>query len=163
MMKNPNWMTSHEYALVTEKTPILCVDLVVLRRTQKSLETLLLIRKTGYEKGKWCIIGGRQIKGETLEEAITRQASDLGIEVKVVPPFDFNFPAYVNDKDQDRTKHPTCCVYPVVIKGGSLKGSGEEFSATKWFPVDDLPEMAYDHRAEILKVVEQIKRFNAEL
>ena len=54
------WMNEGEYNLVTKKTPIPTIDLVVLRNGYNTLETLLLIRKTGYEAGKWCIIGGRQ-------------------------------------------------------------------------------------------------------
>lgn len=44
---NPSWMTEEEYKLVTEKTPIPTVDMVILRSNQGVLETLLLKRKIG--------------------------------------------------------------------------------------------------------------------
>ena len=100
-------MTSEEYRIVTSKSVVPCVDLVILRKLEEEvLETLLLRRKPGYEKGKWCIIGGRQYKGEVLEETINRQAGDLGVTIRIITPFEYNFPAWTNDNpEQDKTKH----------------------------------------------------------
>ncbi len=161
MENNHHWMTEEEYKLVTEKTPIPTVDLVILRQSQnKNLETLLIRRKTGYEKGKWCIIGGRQWKNETLMETIERQAADLEIKVEIMKPFDPNFPALVNDHpNQDETKQPTCIVYPVIITEGSVRDEGEEYKGYQWFPVNELPEeIAYDHRFEITQTLERVEK-----
>lgn len=163
-MSNSYWMTDKEYESVTSKTPIPCVDLVILRKSEgKIIEVLLLVRKTGYAKGKWCIIGGRQWKEEIVEETIHRQADDLGIKVKIIPPFESNFPAWVNDNPlQDKTKHPCTSTYPVKIISGNMREEGEEYKGYKWFPVDRLPdEMAYSgHRFQILRTLEQLKKFN---
>lgn len=51
------WMTDEEYGIVTSKSIVPCIDLVILRKRKGVLETLLLRRKIGYEKDKWCIIG----------------------------------------------------------------------------------------------------------
>ena len=180
-MAEKYWMSNTEYLLVTSKVPIVCSDLVILRymelgenpihgkpapsgRNYQDLETLLLRRKTGYESGKWCIIGGRQWKGERAAEAIKRHAADVGVKVEVIAPFSIDFPAWINDNpEQDRTKHSISRVYPVKIISGEPREEGEEFKGIKWFSVTELPEMAYDHRAEILKAVEQLKKFGGKI
>jgi ADP-ribose pyrophosphatase YjhB (NUDIX family) len=152
------WMKDKEYKFVTDKTPVPCVDLVILRGDKSNREVLLLIRKTGYEKGKWCIIGGRVWIGETIENAIARQAGYLGVMVSTIAPFTPGNPVWVNgNPNQDATKHSITSVYPVTITEGKLKDSGEEYSAYKWFPVDNLPDtMAFDHKKEILTTIEKL-------
>ncbi len=158
------WMSEEEYEIVTGKSVVPCIDLVILRKNnEKELEVLLLIRKTGYGAGKWCIIGGRQWKRERARELIDRQARDLGIKVEVIPPFEPGFPAWIHDNpNQDKTKHPCNMVYPVKIISGQIREEGEEYKGYKWFPINDLPSgIAYHHEHEILKAIEQLNRFNA--
>lgn len=164
MDNNLSWMTDEEYKLVTQKTPIPTVDMVVLRKNKNILETLLLIRKTGYEKGKWCIIGGRIFKGETLQEAINRHVSDLEVQVSIIPPFSPDFPTWVDSNpDQDKTKHSITHVYPVTIIRGNVREEGEEYSGFKWFPADQLPKMAYGHKQEVLTTIERMNNFGVKL
>ncbi len=55
-------MSTKEYNLVRQKTPIPTADLLILKKVKSKLEALLLVRKTGYEKGKWCLIGGEAME-----------------------------------------------------------------------------------------------------
>lgn len=165
MVKNMNmdsWMSDPEYEFVTEKSAIPCSDLIVLR-FKDNWEVALFIRKTGYEKGKWCVIGGRQWKGEIAIEAIRRQATEMGIVVEVIPPFEPNFPAWVHDDPrQDKTKHASTSVYPVKIIAGQLIEEGPEYSGHRWFPIDNLPDesrWAYHHKFEVEKIIAQLRRF----
>ena len=49
------------------------------------------------------------------------------ISTKIIPPFDYNLPALVNDHpNQDKTKQPICSVYPVIVIQGEVKEEGEE-------------------------------------
>lgn len=161
-MEKISWMSDEEYKLVTEKSVIPTNDLVVLRGGER-WEVALFVRKTGYEVGKWCVIGGRQWKGEVAEEAIKRQASEMGVAVAVILPFEPNFPAWVHDDPkQDRTKHSLGSVYPVVIVDGQLMAEGSEYSEFHWFTIDNLPSdnhWAYHHKFEVEKTIEQLKRF----
>ncbi len=155
------WMTDEEYKLVTKKTPIPGVDLVILKEGKKGFETLLIVRKTGYNKGKWCLIGGRVWIGETLDDTIKRQAKEMGIEVEVIKPFSHDFPAWIYDGlEQDETKQSLTHVYPVKIFSGEIKKKAEEYSSYKWFPVDSVPKLAFDQNIEVKKVLEQLKKYN---
>ncbi len=134
--------------------------MVILRKSNNNWETLLLIRKTGYAKGQWCIIGGRVYIGESLNQAIDRQAEDLKVKVKIIPPFDSNFPSFIDDqKNQDKTKSPLSLVYPVEIKSGEVREEGEEYKCYEWFSINNLPKIAYGQKLQIRKSVEQLKLF----
>lgn len=158
-MHKLSWMSDKEYLLVTELTPLTTVNLVILRGRKDKQEVLLLIRKTGYAKGSWCIIGGRVLIGETLEKAIHRHVSDLGIRVKIIPPFNSNFPTFIDDRiNQDKTKHPISLIYPAKIISGKVREEGEEYKGYKWFPINKLPKIAYGQKLQIQKTIEQLKR-----
>lgn len=154
------WMSEKEYLLVTKKTPIPTVNLVILRKSNNNWETLLLIRKTGYAKGQWCIIGGRVYIGELLNQAIDRQADDLKVKVKIIPPFNPNLPSFIDDqKNQDETKSPLSFVYPVEIISGEVREEGKEYKGYKWFSINKLPKIGYGQKIQIQKTMEQLKKF----
>ncbi len=158
-------MSDVEYQLVTKKSVIPCVDLVLLRG-QELWEVALFIRSTGYEKGKWCIIGGRQQKGEVANDMIKRQVAEMEVEVEVIAPFEPNFPAWqYDDPNQDQTKHATDSVYPVKIVSGEIKNQGKEYAHYQWFAIDQLPtdNWAYHHKIEVQKAIEQLKKFGVDL
>lgn len=159
MQRKSHWMTDKEYKLVTSITPIPTVNLVILRKDNKKWQILLLIRKTGYAKGRWCIIGGRVRLGETLKRAIDREADDLNIKIKIISPFNPNLPCFIDDrKNQDRTKSPLSFVYPVIITRGKIREEGEEYKGFKWFYIDKLPLIAYKQKLQIKQAIKQLER-----
>lgn len=152
-----SWMSDEEYQLVTNLTPIPTVNLVILRGGKNNREVLLIVRKTGYARGRWCMIGGRVWKGESLDKAIHRHVLDLGIKVKIIPPFNSNFPIFIDDRtDQDKTKHPISLIYPAIVVSGKIKEEGMEFKGYKWFPLDELPKIAYGQKLQIKKTIEKL-------
>lgn len=159
MKRQSFWMSDKEYLLVTKRTPIPTVNLVILRKNKNIWETLLLIRKTGYAKGQWCIIGGRVWIGELLKQAIERQAEDLRIKVKIILPFNSNFPSFIDDqKNQDETKSPLSFVYPVEIVSGEVREEGEEYKGYKWFSINNIPKIGYGQKLQIQTTIEQLKK-----
>ena len=155
--KSTSWMRDEEYQLVTSLTPIPTVNLVILRKNGDLWEILLLIRKTGYAKGEWCMIGGRVQIGETLRKTIQRQAKDLAVKIRIFPPFNPNFPSFIDDRgNQDKTKHPISLIYPAMIVSGKVRDEGEEYKGYKWFPIDQLPKIAYGQRLQIKKTFEKL-------
>ena len=62
-----------QYQQIIEVLPILCVDVVVKNTLG---ECLLIKRANEPRKGEWWVIGGRLLKGETLEEAVVRKVRE---------------------------------------------------------------------------------------
>lgn len=155
------WLNEQEYQLVTKKTPLTTVNLVIIRQNGNGWEILLLVRKTGYARGKWCMIGGRVRIEESLEQAIDRHAKDLKVKVKIISPFASNFPCFIDDRNtQDETKHPISLIYPVKIISGKVRDEGEEYKGFKWFPIDKLPNIAYGQKLQIKKTFEKLKKYS---
>lgn len=74
------WIPDEEWKTIVEHVPIVSVDLVV-----ECPDGIVLGRRTNEPaKGEWFVPGGRVQKGETLEEAVHRVATEeLGTEVEL--------------------------------------------------------------------------------
>ena len=156
-------LSSEIFNLIQKSVPITTVDLAILRKKNNETEILLIKRKIYPEEGKWCLIGGRILKGEKMRDAIRRQAKrELGISVSVVSPWRDDVPIRVfSDSKSDRQKHFICLFYPVFIKTGLVRKSGPEFSEAKWFNLRQPPKnLGFNHLREIktiLKAVPEIR------
>ncbi len=148
---------------IQKSIPIICVDLIVFRKKDKAgLEVLLAKRKIPPEIGKWVLIGGRVMIGETLKRAIQRQAKrEFSVTVRILPPWDYNNPIRVFDNPKfDPQKHAIALAYPVVIKDGMPRMSGPEFSEIRWFGAEKLPSnLGFNglHRQEIMCAVKALR------
>lgn len=70
-----------EYREILERTPIPCVDAVVVMDGK----FVLIRRKDEPAKGQWWLPGGRVYKNELMEDAIKRKVKEeLGIAVTIV-------------------------------------------------------------------------------
>ena len=77
-------LPADEYKKIIEVLPILCVDVVV---RSKNGQCLLIKRANEPLKGVWWVIGGRVLKGETLEQAAIRKVrEEASLEVGDVYP-----------------------------------------------------------------------------
>ena len=146
---------------IQKSVPIVCVDIVFLRRSNDGAEILLFKRAIFPEQGKWCVPGGRMLKGETIQRVINRQAErELGVKVKILSPFTSNNPAGVfSDPVTDVRKHFVSLAYPVLITGGQPRKSGPEFSEFRWFSINKLPpRLGFNHLEEIKYVIKAVKK-----
>ena len=78
---------AEQYKHIIQVLPILCVD-VVIKNTRG--EYLLIKRANEPRKGEWWVIGGRLLKGETLEEAVVRKVwEETSLNVEAVHPIGY--------------------------------------------------------------------------
>ena len=154
-------MTS-EPGVAAEKTyrnPALTVDGVVLVREPKtvggdSLSVLLIERGGEPFKGCYALPGGFVDYGEDIADAIERElAEETGLTGVALRQFrTFGKP------DRDPRGHTVSVVYVGVLLGEAppVKG-GDDAAAAAWFPVQDLPELAFDHAHILGRVLESVK------
>ena len=118
------------------RNPALTVDGVLIE------DGRILLIKRGREpfKGKWALPGGFVEYGERVEDAVIREFKEetgLDTEIKALV-------GVYSDPKRDPRGHTVSIAYLLERKGGELKG-GDDASDAAFFPIDDLPELAFDH------------------
>ena len=127
-----------KYIDILRNLPILCADIVI-----KNLqgEYLLVKRNNEPKKDEWWVIGGRVLKGETLEEAAVRKVKqETGLQINNVRPIGcFELVEGVNPFGLPFGYHSVSVVFSTIIDDRRLvkiDNQSVEFKFTKELPVD---------------------------
>ena len=126
------------------KSPKLTVDGIVL----KDGKILLIKRKNQPFEGKWALPGGFVEYGEKTEDATVREVlEETGLKTKI------NYLVGVySDPNRDPRGHTVSIVYVLdTISDGELK-SGDDACDAKFFDLNNLPDLSFDHE-DIIKDV----------
>ena len=118
--------------------PFACDAVIVKERS-----ILLIQRKNEPFKGKWALPGGYIDENETAERCCAREAlEETGLEIEVK-----RLIGIFSDPERD-PRGTVAAEYLCEVKGGKLNG-GSDAKKAKWFPLDGLPELAFDHKGII--------------
>lgn len=115
--------------------PYVTVDAILTN--EKKTEVLLIERKN--PPYGWAFPGGFVDQGERLDTAVCREVSEeTGVGIVKLQPFN----SYT-DPFRDPRMHVITFVFTGILLG-EPKGMDDAKQA-KMFPIDQLPEMAFDH------------------
>ncbi|MDD5129526.1 MAG: NUDIX domain-containing protein [Candidatus Omnitrophica bacterium] len=104
---------AHAYSRMIKALPILCVDVVI--RNNKG-EYLLIRRANEPLKNRWWVVGGRVLKGETLEKAAIRKVKqETGLVVKSAQPIGFYEDVFEKNHCCKSPLHSVSVVFSVKI------------------------------------------------
>lgn len=118
------------------KSPKLTVDGLIL----KDKKVLLIKRKNYPFKGKWALPGGFvEYKEKTEDTAIREVFEETGLKTKIN-----NLVGVYSDPNRDPRGHTVSVIYLLEICGGKLKSS-DDTSDAKFFDLNQLPKLAFDH------------------
>lgn len=122
------------------KTHEITVDTVILTIKNNALQALLIRRDKEPFKDKWAIPGGYVRMSENLEQAavrILKEKTDVD-NVYLEQLYTFG----------DPLRHPDSrvitCVYFALVRYEDVKVV--ESDDVAWYPIDDLPPLAFDHK-----------------
>ncbi len=122
------------------ENPKLTVDGVIF----KSNKILLIKRKNPPFKDIWALPGGFVEYNEKTEDAVVREIfEETGLKTKVK-----SLLGVYSDPSRDPRGHTVSVVY-VLVSGDEKVVAGDDASLAKFFNVDDLPELAFDHKVII--------------
>ena len=114
----------------------------ILRRTPYS-HVLLIQRDWPPHEGAWALPGGHAGKGETSREAGARE---LGEETGVhVATEDLRQIGVFDHPDRDPRGRYVTVVYLAVVPTDTPIVAGDDARTARWWPLDDLPQLAFDH------------------
>ena len=103
-----------KYLRLVADLPILCVD-VIIKNTKG--EHLLLKRSNPPRENQWWVIGGRVLKGESLEKAAIRKIKEeVGLKVKGLIPVGYYEEVYGQGPfGRKGSYHPVSIVFSAVV------------------------------------------------
>jgi ADP-ribose pyrophosphatase YjhB (NUDIX family) len=141
------WLSDDEYRRVQQSVPIACVDIAPLRLSvDGEIESIgLILRDTPHQGRRWCLVGGRIMRDESLAEAAGRHLrTTLGNAVRFTIEADTQ-PVYVSQYFTSRREvgvidprqHSIAMNYLVPIDG-PITPAGEAH-AFQWFKPEALP------------------------
>ena len=133
--------------------PSLTVDATVFREKNHRYELLLIQRKYEPFEGRWALPGGFVDMDETLEEAVTRELKEetnlTGVELNQLHAF--------STLGRDPRGHTISVVFWGVLNTDQEAVAGDDAKNAKWFNLDHLPELAFDHHQVVKFAMGKIK------
>lgn len=119
--------------------PAVTVDAILVSNRNS---VLLIERGREPYKGKWALPGGFINLDESLEVACRRELEEeTGIGVDTLKQFRA-FGAVNRDP-----RHRTISVlFYACLEAEPIPSAGDDAANAQWFPFDQLPELAFDHR-----------------
>jgi 8-oxo-dGTP diphosphatase len=126
--------------------PMVTVDAVVFRKNGSNTEVLLIKRGHFPFAGMWALPGGFVDMHETLEEAVVRELEEE-TGLKNVPLEQLH--AYSDIHRDPRGRNISITFYGSTDWQNSEVTGGDDAADAQWFPVDQLPELAFDHHKVI--------------
>ena len=132
--------------------PAYTVDIVLIREVQESRHILLIRRASDPFQGKFALPGGFVEYGETTEDAIVREfLEETGLNVRVK-----NLIGVYSDPKRDPRGHTISVVYELIKIDGMLE-SGDDAADACYYPLSDLPSLAFDHQIIINDILRRKK------
>src|SRR3954454_16637997 len=139
----------------THPRPALTVDCVVFGFDEGELKVLLIERGGEPFRGTWALPGGVVQLDETLDEAARRELREetgLGEGVFLEQLYTFG------DLGRDpRERVVSVAYYALVNLAGHEVHASTDARNAAWFPVNDLPDLAFDHQRILIAAHERVR------
>jgi len=131
--------------------PALTVDIVLIKEGCEGLEILLIQRGHPPFAGQWALPGGFVDEYEPLEAAARRELfEETGLEAPELQQL-----GAFGDPGRDPRGWTVSVAFWTRIAGDITPRAGDDASAARWWPLDALPSLAFDH-ADIVRQAEAI-------
>jgi 8-oxo-dGTP diphosphatase len=145
-----------KYDSKTYEKPSVTADIAICSVIDGTLKVLLIKRKNYPYKGKWALPGGfLDISSkETLEETAARELlEETGLKNIYIEQL-----KTYGDPDRDpRMRVITVAYYALVpIDQVGQVQAGDDATEAQWFPIRELPDLAFDHRVILEDVLDRL-------
>jgi 8-oxo-dGTP diphosphatase len=136
--------------------PAVTADIAVLR-LEEVPEILLIQRKAYPLKDMWALPGGFMEMEESLEEAARRElVEETGIKAGELIRFD----TYDKPGRDPRGRTITQVFVMIWKEEMGLPKAGSDAAELRWFPLNELPTLAFDHALIVADVLRMIREGN---
>lgn len=106
------------------------------------------------QKGKWSLVGGFLEAKESLDQAALRILNNLtGLnDIYLEQLYTYG------DTDRDPGERVLSTAYYALIKAGDYHLPIKRESTAKWFPIEKIPNLIFDHNIMVDKAMRRLKR-----
>jgi len=131
------------------------VDAIVFGYTDNKLSILLIKQKYGVLKDKWALVGGFVKDNEALIDAVNRELTEeTGINVSYLE----QLYTFGDNVARDPRFHVISVAYFALVNSTSLTLVPDtDAEDAKWFGIDEIPELAFDHQLIIDTAISRLK------
>ena len=141
------WQYKYEHMAVT-------TDCVIFTYEEWKLKVLLVRRGGEPCKGMWAFPGGFLQNTETAEQGALRELRE---ETALRPSSPIVQLGIFSDVDRDPRERVITIAWYALVKPSEVRG-GDDAAEASWFPVDDLPPLAFDHAKIFQAAMERLRR-----
>ncbi len=141
------WQYRYEHMAVT-------TDCVIFTYEDRRLKILLVRRGGDPYKGFWAFPGGFLRNDETAEAGALRELRE---ETSLEPSSPIVQLGVFSDPARDPRERVITIAYYALVKPSEVRG-GDDAEDARWFPVDGLPPLAFDHSAIFQEALEKLRQ-----
>lgn len=141
------WRYKYEHMAVT-------TDCVIFTYDDWKLKVLLIRRGAEPYKNMWAFPGGFLKTDETAEQGALRELVE---ETALTPSSPIVQLGVFSDVDRDPRERVITIAFYALVKHADVLG-GDDADEAAWFPVDELPPLAFDHEKIFKAAMEKLRR-----
>ena len=133
--------------------PAVATDCVVFGFDGKELQILLIERGLEPFKGMWAFPGGFMCIQETAEECARRELlEETGFSIQVLKQL-----GAFSGIHRDPRERVVSVAFYALVRPSDVKG-GDDAHDARWFALDDVPQLAFDHDFILRKAMQQLRK-----
>jgi 8-oxo-dGTP diphosphatase len=133
---------------------LVAVDCIIFGFDGDTLKALLIKRGFEPEKGKWSLMGGFVDKDESSDDAAARVLRDLTGMKDIYMEQLYTF----SDLNRDSAGRVVSIAYFALINIGAYDEQLQREHEAKWFSLNKIPPLIFDHKKMVLKAKEMLRQ-----
>lgn len=130
------------------------VDCVIFGYAQEKLNVALIERKNTPFVGKWALPGGFVEGNETVEQAAFRELEE---ETGIRGLYLEQFHVFSEPYRDPRGRVITVGFFALISSENSTLIATQDASQAQWFPLYNIPHLAFDHEAIYAKAIDALR------
>ncbi len=131
------------------------VDAIVFGYQNSQLYVLLIQQKFGSTNSYWALPGGLVKNEESLKDAVKRELKE---ETNVDVDYFEQLFTFGDDIERDPRNRVVSVAYFALVDPSKLEIKADsDAEKVKWFKINEVPKLAFDHNSILKKAVERLK------
>lgn len=133
--------------------PAVAADCVVFGFNGRDLQILLIERGNEPFKGCWAFPGGFMNMDETAEQGALRELQEeTGLAINRIKQL-----GAFTDVQRDPRGRVVSIAFYALVRPSAVTG-GDDANEARWFAIDDVPRLAFDHDYILRKAMQQLRK-----